>query len=149
MKIVNKKQLCDMPKGTLFYKLDENRPDEYDCIRMKYGNYKWPDGTNHFNGSIHLIPTCINDDEFREFIPDKSISYKSELYNWDDSDAELSDRDLLVVFENNEIKEMINLLKSCLSDSEDFVSVPTGLINDIYFKHDGRCIEKLHQLIKQ
>ena len=103
MRIVNLKELCKMPNGTVFA---EYTPDIL-CsgIMIMTGH---DEKNNTFNGVLNVLPSWEEDSD------DTNLKY-TNWSTWDCSYADYKDSDLFTIFDINEIQMMINSLVFALS----------------------------------
>ena len=129
MKIINGKQLADMPNGTVFSDIVDNdfNPNgangdmAINGLSIMAGhNKRNPVGSGYFNGVLHMlgyvsctgtqVDTCEEDD-------------KSNKDPWDDlTDTDQNDyteNDWVVVYEKEEIEEIIRNLRWALNDCKE------------------------------
>lgn len=122
MKIVNKQQLCSLPKGTLFIQYTP-------CITIGdlyiKTNYRTFNGKPCFNGCLSLIPDFDNtfeENSDRSFCPEVpeylNIDFSSIMETIDVSSSDYNNSDLFIVFNKDDIRKMINALMYCLSDAQ-------------------------------
>lgn len=138
MKIMFKKEFDRMPAGTVFA---EFKPCIFGQIMIKedsgyehHYNETWFKGDMwYWNGATDLIPDIDYIDKLWETnvkkLGDELIgteqenkyyigtTEETENTCWDCSSADYNDNDLFVVFEEYEVKRMINMLQETLKDS--------------------------------
>lgn len=125
MKIVNKKQLAELPNYTLFAPYTPYIIGEYS---IKTGNLKYSDGTPGWNGELPLCPFLD--------IEEKYTDHKSNIIatNWstiDNADIDYDDDQLFAVFSKLEVLQIIKCLMLSFTDGKE------GIDMDAWFGFDN------------
>ena len=117
IKIVNKKQLAELPNYTLFAPYDNYDIGEY---RVKTGNMQYSDDSIGWNGELPLNPFLD--------IEEKYTDHKSNIIatNWkttDSADIDYDDNQLFAVFSSIEILQVIKCLLLAFTDGKENINM--------------------------
>lgn len=103
MKIMTRDQLAKMPNGTVFSHFDGYNIEGFEIITGRYD-----DGKDGFNGTLSLEPSFNWDDDSSE-----------RITNWETIDTahyDFNEDSLFVVYNKNEIQEIIQWLKWAIGE---------------------------------
>lgn len=117
MRIINLKQLCKEPVGTVFACIESNHESESElALRIKTNSFRYDDGSLHFNGTMWVNPVPENTSNYN------GEELESEIFHYDGADHDLRDDgyNKFSVYNQNEIRMMIESLNYALSKQREF-----------------------------
>lgn len=109
MRVLTLEEFCKEPNGTVF---SEFNGDPMDAIlQVKTGYYEWQNKPT-FNGVEYVAPIYASiDGNYFDSPRDLSLDNVTETFSVDTAECDYEEGDKFIVYNNNEIAEMINVLK--------------------------------------